>query len=274
MGRPKTDKRKDPVFFSGINKFQLSQELHLEGLNSVLPALQARQRKIEVVLLKAGSRSERVKELLAEAEAQAIPVKYVSIKELNHLSFGKSHGGIIAICSHKPLHTLSELPQLLKHSTSPPLLLLLEGVEDSQHLGYVLRSAEALGAQAVLLKKHLWDFDETAVARASSGAFERLPLIQFAQAFEVKQLMKLKIKLWGCIANAKRMVFEIDLTEPVALAVGGEKRGLSGKLRQECDGFVRIPTLATSASSLSLTHAACLLLGEAYRQRHFSMAPE
>ena len=146
-------------------------------------------------------------------------------------------------------------------------MLLLEGVEDAQHLGYILRSAEALGVQAVLLKKHLWDFDETAVARASSGAFERMPLVRFSEATEVQHLERFKISLWGCIANAKRTIYEVDLTGPTALAVGGEKRGLSGKLREHCDGFVKIPMAAGSASSLSLTHAACLLLGEASRQR-------
>ncbi|RMF62727.1 MAG: hypothetical protein D6743_11780 [Calditrichaeota bacterium] len=150
---------------------------------------------------------------------------------------------------------------------SQPLLLLLEGVEDAQHLGYLLRTAEALGAHAVLLKKHLWNFDETAVARASSGAFERLPLVKFSEVSQLRVLTKREVKLWGCIAGARRSVYDLDLTGPVALAVGGEKRGLSGKLRERCDGFVRIPMSENSASSLALTHAACLLLGEAFRQR-------
>ncbi len=67
----------------------------------------------------------------------------------------------------------------------------------------------------------------------------------------------------------KRTIYEVDCSAPVALAVGGEKRGLSGGLRSKCNGFVRIPMTSENASSLSLIHAACLLLGEANRQRYY-----
>ena len=241
--------------------------MHLEGKQSVLAALKARKRKIDLVLLKAGSQQERIQEILEECERQAISVKYVSASELDQLAFGKTHGGVIALCSRRHPDKFEDLPSILHVSSALPLLLVLEGIEDANHLGYLLRSAEALGAQAVLLKKHVWDFDEIRVSRASSGAFERLPLIKLSDASQVRKFHKFDIRLWGCIANSKRTVYDVDLTVPVALAVGGEKRGLSGKLRDECDGFLRIPMLQGSASSLSLTHAACLLLGEAFRQR-------
>ncbi len=242
--------------------------IQLEGQRSILPALKARQRKFKVIFVKASARKDQFAEVLAEAMMQNVPVKYVSAAELDKVAHGKTHGGLMALCGRKPASTFAELGDILSKSAQPPLLLLLEGVEDAQHLGYILRTAEALGAQAVLLKKHLWDFDETAVARASSGAYERLPLIAFSEAAEIKQLSRFNIKLWGCLANVKRTMYEIDWTEPVALAVGGEKRGLSGKVRAECQGFVRIPMQALQATALSLTHAACLLLGEAARQRY------
>lgn len=241
--------------------------MQLEGKQSILSALAARKRKFEIIFLKAGASPERFTEILEQAERQIIPVKFQTAEELDRQAHGKSHGGIIALCSRKKLNTLSDLSEIIAHATGAPLLLLLEGVEDAQHLGYIIRTAEALGAQAVLLKKHLWDFDETAVTRASSGAFERLPIVKFSQADEIKVLKKYDIKLWGCLANARNSMYEIDFTKPVALAVGGEKRGLSGKTRQKCDGFLRIPMFAETATSLSLTHAACLLLGEAARQR-------
>jgi 23S rRNA (guanosine2251-2'-O)-methyltransferase len=241
--------------------------VQLEGRQSILSALQHRQRKFQVIFIKSSAKADSLHELLSEAERQSVPVKYVSAQEIDARSQGKSHGGAIALCGPRRPNTFADLQEVMRRSETSPLLLLLEGVEDAQHLGYVLRTAEALGAHALLLKKHLWDFDETAVARASSGAFERLPLVRFSQTDELRELQRFNIKLFGCIANAKRTVYEIDLTAPVALAVGGEKRGLSGKLRERCDGFVKIPVADKSASSLSLTHAACLLLGEAARQR-------
>lgn len=241
--------------------------MHLEGQQSVLAALQARRRPIEVILLKSGVHPERAQPILSLAEENAVPTKFVSPQELDSIAFSKSHGGIIALCGRKPLERIANLPEVLRGGSGWPLLLVLEGVEDAQHLGYVIRSAEALGVHAILLKKHLWDFDETSLSRCSSGAFERLPVIQLSEASELQALATQDIQLWGCLANAKRSVYEIDLNRPVALAVGGEKRGLSGKLRSICDGFLSIPMAPGSASSLSVTHAACILIAEAARQR-------
>ncbi|MEA2734766.1 MAG: rRNA (guanosine2251-2-O)-methyltransferase, partial [Humisphaera sp.] len=152
------------------------------------------------------------------------------------------------------------------------LLLLLEGVDDARNLGFTLRTADALGVHAVLIKKHLWDFDATEVARPSSGAYERLPLAQIDDVEPLKQLPRRGLKLFGCIAGAKRTMFDVDLGEPGILAVGGEKRGLSGAVRSICDRLVTIPTRA--GASLSMSHASAILIGEAMRQRTGSLPAE
>jgi len=242
--------------------------LHLEGQQSILAALTAHSRQIDLILVKDTTHLERYHDVFAEAERQSIAVKQVAAAELDEVAHGKTHGGLIALCGRRKLSALTDLKKILLARSGNPLLLVLEGVEDVQHLGYILRSAEALGAHAVLLKKHLWTFDETTLSRTSSGAFERVPLIKFEMASEMKVLAKFQVTLWGCIASVKRTMYDIDLRQPIALAIGGEKRGLSGKLRHECEGFMRIPMVPGSASSLSLTHAACLVLGEAARQRY------
>jgi 23S rRNA (guanosine2251-2'-O)-methyltransferase len=160
--------------------------------------------------------------------------------------------------------------RLLDAIPSPPLLLLLEGVDDARNLGFTLRSADALGAHAVLIKKHLWDFDASEVSRPSSGAYERLRLVQIDDVEPLKQLQRRGLKLFGCIAGAKRTMFDVDLAQPAILAIGGEKRGLSGAVRSICDRVITIPTRA--GASLSMSHAGAILLSEAARQRHFSAA--
>jgi 23S rRNA (guanosine2251-2'-O)-methyltransferase len=239
----------------------------LEGKQSILPALQARQRKFRLILIKQNLNPARIRDVVAAAEEQAIPVKYVAAEELDAMTKGKSHGGLAAICTAKPKFEIDKLIELCKKLSEPAFLLLVEGTEDAQNLGYTLRSAEALGAHAVLLKKHVWNFDAVAVARASSGAFERMPLVQVENAEkELLPLQRLGIKFYGCIGGAKRTIYEVDLTGPVLLAIGGERRGLSGALREMCDSFVRIPMTA-GAGSLSLSHAAAVVMAEVMRQR-------
>jgi 23S rRNA (guanosine2251-2'-O)-methyltransferase len=159
-----------------------------------------------------------------------------------------------------------DLLDLVSRLRTPPLLLLLEGIDDARNLGFTLRTAEAMGVHAVLVKKHLWDFDATEIARPASGAYERLPLVQVDSLDVVRELQRRDVRVLGCLAKAKRAVQEVDLRGPALLAVGGEKRGLSGALRGLCDVFVTIPTVG-GASSLSLSHAAAILLAEARRQR-------
>ncbi len=121
------------------------------------------------------------------------------------------------------------------------------------------------------MKKHVWDFDGVDVSRASSGAFERLPVVLVDDAAgALGELARRGVKAWGSIGGAKRSAWDVDLRVPTLLAVGGEKRGLSGAMRELCDGFLRIP-MRPGATSLSLSHAAAILLAEARRQR--SAAP-
>jgi 23S rRNA (guanosine2251-2'-O)-methyltransferase len=238
----------------------------LEGRQSVLAALQARQRRFEVILISHQAHAQKTLPMLELAEKQRVPVKRVDGRELNTMAHGRSHGGVVAICSAKPILKPTDLPALLATLRQPPLLLLLEGIDDARNLGFTLRSADAFGAHAVLIKKHLWDFDAGDVARSSSGAYERLPLVQIETVQPLSMLRRQGLRLLGCLASAKQTIHNVDLTTPVILAIGGEKRGLSGAVREVCDGAVRIPT-AGSASSLALSHAAAVALAEAHRQR-------
>lgn len=242
----------------------------LEGRQSILPALLARQRKFQLLLVKQNTPSKRVEEVLGAAKAQNIPIKFVPPEELEALTKGRSHGGLAAICTPKPEISVTELLEQCRRRNQPAFFLLIEGTEDAQNLGYTLRTAEAMGAHAVFLKKHVWNFDTVAVSRASSGAYERLPLVQIENIEKIlTPFRRLGIKFWGCIGGAKRTIYEVDLTPPIMLAIGGERRGLSGALREFCDGFARIPTVG-GATSLSLSHAASIVMAEVLRQRHFN----
>ena len=240
---------------------------HLEGRQSILAALEARQRKFQLILVSHGAHEEKLQELLDRAAEHGVPVRRVERRELDAMAHGSTHGGVVAVVSPKPRETPQRLLEILDKLDEPGLLLLLEGVEDARNLGFTLRSAEALGVHAVLIKKHLWDLDPTEIARPASGAFERLPLVQIDDLAPLQQLQSHGFRLIGCLAGVKRTCYETDLTGPVILAVGGEKRGLSGAVRSICDRFMTIPARADAASSLSLSHASAILMAEAMRQR-------
>jgi 23S rRNA (guanosine2251-2'-O)-methyltransferase len=244
---------------------------YLEGKQSVLAALRARQRRFQVILVRHDAHAEKVQEVLDAAESLSVPIRRVDGRELDSMAHGATHGGVLAVVSEKPRTSADELMRIIDALREPPLLLLLEGVDDARNLGFTLRTAEALGVHAVLIKKHLWDFDPTEVARPASGAYERLPLVQIENVDLLTQLQRRGLRMYGCIAGAKRRMYDVPLERGTILAVGGEKRGLSGAVRSICDRFITIPT--REGASLSMSHATAILLAEAARQRTAPLEP-
>lgn len=242
----------------------------LEGRTTVLAALHARQRRIQAVLIRRGTPEEKAREVVEVAEQIGVPTRVAEAREIDALTHGASHGGIVALATPKPRLNADELLRLVAGLRKAPLLLLLEGIEDARNLGFTLRAAEALGAHAVLIKKHIWDLDATEISRPSSGAYERLPLAQIEDTSALTRLQRQGLRLFGCLAAARKTMFDRDLAGPAIVAVGGEKRGLSGAVREICDGFMAIPTIG-GASSLPLAHAASIILAEAFRQRRGAM---
>jgi 23S rRNA (guanosine2251-2'-O)-methyltransferase len=222
----------------------------LEGRVCVEAALRAGRRTFESVLVRHGIKEDTIRELLDLASARGVPVRRVREEALEAQSHAKSHGGILARASALSPGVMPE---------GADFVLVLDGVDDARNLGYALRTAEAFGVQAVLLRKRAWDFDGGDVSRSSSGAYERLPVV-------LGELPPAGLALVGCAAGALKTVYDVDLARPVALAIGGEKRGLSAALRERCEALVSIPVKA-GAPSLSLTHAAAVAMAEVARQR-------
>lgn len=237
---------------------------HLEGHVSVEAALAAGRRTIQSVLVSEVAKKDKLEPALAEARRRGVPVRTVPEATLDQIAHGRSHGGIVAICTERGPDPESSLEPVLR-GPEPPFLLLLEGVDDPRNFGWTLRTAEAMGAHAVLLKRKNWDLDETAVMRASSGAFDRLPVVRIEEEF-VERLRARGLAIWACVPRAKKSIYDADFRKPAVVCVGGEKRGLSGALREDCTGFVAIPT-KPGATSLSMSHAAAIVLAEVRRQR-------
>ena len=222
----------------------------LEGRICALAALVAGRRKIEALLVRQGIKDDSIRDLLDAAAARGVTVRRVREEALDAQAHGKTHGGVLAIAEPLPPATVPE---------KLDFVLFLDGVDDGRNLGFAIRSAEAFGVQAVILRRRAWDFDGGDVSRASSGAFERLPVVIADDAPP-------GLRLIGCMAGAGKTIYDEDLTRPLALAIGGEKRGLSAAVRDRCASKVSIPT-REGAPSLSLTHAAAVAMAEVARQR-------
>lgn len=190
----------------------------------------------------------------------------VDAGEIDALATGTSHGGILTVCSERTLPTLTE------DAIEPNgFYILAEGIEDPYNFGYALRSLYAAGVTGVILPPRNWMSAAGVVCRSSAGASEQMKLYvsdspQAAECFHRRGYRVLASDL----AESSPM-WESDLSLPLLLIVGGERRGISRALLSHCDGIVRIDYGREFPAALSAASAATVLAFEVLRQNQTSL---
>jgi 23S rRNA (guanosine2251-2'-O)-methyltransferase len=200
--------------------------------------------------------------------ARLAPVERVPAARLAGLARGV-HQGVVAELKPRAFLTLRQLIE-----TGPDLLVALDGVEDPQNLGAILRSAEVAGAGGAILPERRSAPLSAAAVKASAGASEHLPLCRVPGLAAAITDLK-RAGLW-CVAldpEGELLPWQFDLTEPVCLVVGGEGAGVHRLVRERCDARIRLP-MAGKVASLNSSAAAAALLYEVNRQRFSASRPD
>jgi 23S rRNA (guanosine2251-2'-O)-methyltransferase len=234
------------------------------GINPVLEALAAGTRHFDRLLIVKGLRNRRLGEAIRRATRLSIPLRFEMRETLDRMAAGVPHQGIIAVVSEKPVFSLEAL---LASAREPALLVVLDGVEDPRNLGAIIRSAEAAGADGVLLpERHSAGLSEI-VGRASAGAIEHVRVARVGNLAQALDALKARgIWVVGFDAAGTQRWDAVDLKRPVALVLGGEGRGIRRLVREHCDNLVSIPHFG-HVTSLNVSVAAGIALYEAVRQR-------
>jgi len=181
---------------------------------------------------------------------------------LDDMAIGSSHGGVIAACTERTLPPLSA--DVL---SGKGVLFLLDGVEDPYNFGYALRSLYAMGVDGIILGERNWMSAAGVVCRASAGASERMPLY-LAQTEEAIDLLH-GAGYTVAAADLRSAVpcDKADLKPPLAVLVGGEKRGIASRVLDKCDVRICIDYGREFPQSLSAASAATILGYEILRQK-------
>ncbi len=218
------------------------------------------------IYLLEGRRGRAVEEILRLAKARHVPVAFEAREELDRRAGSGRHQGAVGIASAKAYLSLEELLEKA-HRHDSPLLLVLDGIEDPRNLGAIVRTAEAAGAQGVLLPTRRAVGLTATVARASAGAIEHLPIARVVNVAQTLERLKAaNFWVYGLDAKGTHNYWEVDYRGPVALVVGGEGRGIRPLVAGQCDGLVRIP-LRGNVQSLNASVAVAIVLYEVLRQR-------
>jgi 23S rRNA (guanosine2251-2'-O)-methyltransferase len=233
------------------------------GINAVTEAL----RSGRVVSLRAGRRNDqRLQRLLTLAAQTSVPVRRVSEDELDRESGGAAHQGVVAEMGTRQSYELDDLIRDAQ-TTPPALLIVLDGIEDPQNFGAILRSVDAVGAHGVVRQTRHSAPLSGATSKASAGAISYVKVADVVNiARAVAELKEAGIWTVALAADAPQTYDKMDFTLPVAVVLGAEGTGLRRLVRERCDYLTSIP-MKGHVDSLNVSVAAGVVLFEALRQR-------
>lgn len=231
------------------------------GINSVAEALRAgRVRRLRI----ARRDDERLRRLVEEAEHRGVTVERVAVDVLDRDARHAAHQGVVATVIERPPITLSDL---VRSDHGPPLIVVLDGIEDPQNVGAIIRTVDAAGATGVVRQTRRAAPLDGAAAKASAGAVHHVPVADVVNiARAVDELKAAGVWTVGLDAEGKTPYYELDLAAPIAVVLGAEGKGLRRLVRERCDFVAAIP-MAGRVSSLNVSAAAAVVLFDAVRQR-------
>lgn len=239
----------------------------LFGIHAVQAALDYSPKKINKAWVDAQRQDKRLMQAIDDLLSLGIEPEKADRKKLDRFAEGKNHQGIVIEVEMPAELSESDLKQAVETLSGPPLLLVLDNVQDPHNLGACLRTADATGVQGVIITKDNATGITPTVCKVASGAAETVPVYQVTNLSRTLRWLKEQgIWIMGAAGSATQTVYQTDLTMPLAVVVGAEGKGLRRLTQEQCDFLVKLPMLG-QVESLNLSVATGVLLYEAVRQR-------
>lgn len=238
----------------------------LAGVNSIMEAMRGR-RRVHKIYIQEGRGGKRIEELIALAGKRGIFWQYVEKSKLDAMYTQGNHQGVVAQVDVYEYSSLEEILEYAAVRGEAPLILILDGIEDPQNLGSIIRTAEGAGVHGIIIPRHNAVEITAAVSRASAGAVEHMRLVMETNLVScINKLKKQGLWIIAVDMDGQQDYFSSAIPSPTALVVGGEGKGIRRLVKENCDMVVKIP-MQGSVNSLNASVAAGLVIFEVLRQR-------
>lgn len=236
------------------------------GKNPVMEALKS-ERDINKIFIAEGSQSGQMLQVIGLAKSAGVLVQFVPKKKIDQMAEG-NHQGVIAQVAAYQYAEIDDLFAAAEKKNEAPFFLLLDEIEDPHNLGSIMRTADAVGAHGIIIPKRRAVGLTAAVAKASTGAIEYIPVVRVTNmARTVDELKERGVWIAGTDAKGQEDYRQFDGTIPLGLVIGSEGKGMGRLIRDKCDFLIHLP-MAGHVTSLNASVAAALLMYEVYRKRH------
>jgi 23S rRNA (guanosine2251-2'-O)-methyltransferase len=232
---------------------------------------EAGRAKIEKLYIAHGSQGAAIGEILHLVRTNKVPHGEIDRRKFQELEHREAPGvdsqGVMVLLKAQNYFELEDLLGEKRTKTSQPFFIALDGIEDPHNMGAIIRTAEAAGADGVLLPKR-GAVLTPAVYKASAGAATHIPIIKYGNLAET--LLRLQKEFafvcYGLAGEGDKTIYEMDYSNPICLIIGSEDKGLHQLTRKRCDALLKIP-LSGKTESLNASVAAAVVIFEAVRKR-------
>lgn len=241
------------------------EDLMIEGRNAVLEAFRA-GRPIDRLFVLEGCQDGPIHTILREAKKTDAVISYVRKERLEQLSETGKHQGVIAQAAAYQYADVESMLEAARAKGEPPFLVLLDNIEDPHNLGSIIRTANQAGAHGVIIPKRRAVGLTAAVARASAGAINYVPVAKVTNLVRTMKELKEQGIWFVCGDMDGEIMYSLDMTGPVGLVIGNEGGGVSRLVRENCDFAAGIPMFG-NIDSLNASVAMGVLSYEIVRQR-------
>jgi 23S rRNA (guanosine2251-2'-O)-methyltransferase len=263
----------DTIYFEQPNAQESSAPLEqasedfIYGKHSVLSALESGRQINRIWLLPKLRYDPQFNLLVTDAKGTGTVVDEVDVRRLHQLCDGGNHQGIVAQVAPYHYWDLTEMITKAKESGEQPVILVADSLTDPQNLGAMVRTAEALGVQGLVIPQRRAVGITSSVQKVAAGALEHLPVARVTNLSRaLQELKEAGFWIYGTVATAPTAIHDVKFTGPVVVVIGAEGEGLSLLTENTCDFLISIP-LSGKTASLNAATAAAMALYEIQRQR-------
>jgi 23S rRNA (guanosine2251-2'-O)-methyltransferase len=242
------------------------------GTRAVIEAILA-GKNIEKVMIQSGLSNDLIKELIAVAGNNNVPIAFVPPEKLKRLST-KNHQGVICLVSSISFASADNLIYKAYNEGREPFFLILDRITDVRNFGAIVRTAECAGVDGIIIAEKGNAPITSDAMKTSAGALNHVPICREKDMKKILTLLHDNgIRLVACTEKTEKSIYEVNLTGPLALILGSEEDGVSDTFIREADELARIP-LKGKIESLNVSVAAGIALYEAVRQHSGSVIPK
>ena len=238
----------------------------IEGRNSVLELLES-GKDINKIFVTKGEKHGSINKILAIAKERKIIVVEKDKKQMDEMAQEENYQGVIAIVPPFEYVEIEDILNIAKEKQEDAFILILDGIEDPHNLGSIIRTAETAGVHGIIIPKRRAASVNSTVNKTSAGAVEHMKIARVTNISDaIEELKQAGLWICGTDIDAQRYYYNQDITGPLGIVIGNEGKGISEKVKKNCDFNVKIP-MKGKVTSLNAAVSTGIIVYEAVKQR-------